>query len=89
MRLVQIYRALHWGDDPGWAPVRLRAASATEVVELGELRSLVYRTVKGRCSADWEHIFRAERPLLCVEPGTGLLVIAGGDYRVEKRGIVG
>ena len=57
-------------------------------VELGELIMVVYRTKKGadQVLTDYEHEFAHPRPRLAYNE-SGLL-IAGGKYRVETRGIV-
>ena len=57
-------------------------------VELGELVSITYRTKKGDDVelTDYEHEFRGPRPRLAYNESG--LIIAGGRYRVEPRGIV-
>ena len=57
-------------------------------VELGELVAVVYRTKKGADTVltDYTHEFAHPRPRLAYNE-SGLL-IAGGAYRVEVRGIV-
>lgn len=86
------YRRLHWGERGHNALTVLPVADPREgvVPELGELVSVVYRTTKdekGEC--DWEHEFDPPRPILCYTLGARRLLIAGGDYRIEERGIVG
>lgn len=86
------YADLHWGQVGERSSERLRAADPREgrAVLLGDLVSLVYRTRKGldRELTDYEHAFKTPRPRLCVTR-SGLLLIAGGTYTVEERGIVG
>ena len=87
------YRALHWGD-AGRRPDTIERVAlpqaGSSVVLLGELVEVVYRTSKGgEPSADWCHAFGRPAPLLCVDPSSGLLLIAGGGYRVGRAGIVG
>jgi hypothetical protein len=62
-----------------------------QLAEIGELEAVAYRTTKGNQRATWEHEFGEEggrKPILAVDPETDRLHIAGGDYRVEDRGIV-
>ena len=87
------YERDHWGH-PGPAP-GLRSLPAADprlpLVELGELVSVVYRTTKGvrGRETDYDHTFDPKRPVLAYEPRSGRLVILGGKYHVEERGIVG
>ena len=57
-------------------------------VELGELVMVVYRTKKGadQVLTDYEHEFAHPRPRLAYNESG--LIIAGGKYRVEVRGII-
>lgn len=91
--LADEYEASHWGQRGTRNPERLRAAvigDGAELVLLGDLVSVTYRTQKGldREPTDYEHAFGTPRPRLAYTRG-GLLVIAGGRYRIEDRGIVG
>lgn len=83
------YQRDHWGQR-GPRGVRGLAAADPRVlsVELGELVAVVYRTKKGsdRRFTDYEHAFRSPRPILSYNPSG--LIIAGGVYHVEPRGIV-
>ncbi len=85
------YRITHWGKAGGRDRVLLCANPlGAELVELGELVSLVYLTEKGGEGgpAEYEHEFsRGRRPVLAFHKGG--LVICGGGYRVGIRGIHG
>ena len=85
------YAAMHWGQKGTTPEKTMRAADpkAEPLVELGTLISVVYRTKKGsdRELTDYEHEFEGTRPTLAFH--TGGLVIAGGGYKVNTRGIVG
>lgn len=86
------YRITHWGKAGPRAYRTLLCADPRggELVELGELVSLVYLTEKGGEGgpAEYEHEFsRARRPVLAFHQGG--LVICGGGYRVGVRGIHG
>lgn len=81
---------LHWGDEPDElietrAP-RLRCGDV--LTELGELAEITYGTSKAGQAALWEHEFKQPLPRLAVTE-SGELVILGGGYRVNRRGIVG
>jgi hypothetical protein len=86
---VAQYKRDHWGQ-PGPRGVRAYAAADPRLlsIELGELVAVVYRTRKGgdRELTDYSHEFSRPRPVLSYNR-TGL-VIAGGKYHVEERGIV-
>ena len=83
------YKRDHWGQR-GTGKVQKLSAADPRIpsVELGELISITYRTKKGDdvVLTDYEHEFRGPRPLLAYNESG--LIIAGGRYRVEPRGIV-
>jgi hypothetical protein len=89
---VAEYERVHWGQKGHY---RVRSGIAADpslpLVELGALVRVVYRTKKGndRVLTDYHHDF-SERglPVLAYEPRTTLLVISGGIYRVNERGII-
>ena len=88
------YKAAHWGRE---APNGVQSASAGDpskgpLVAYGELRSVTYSTRKGkdRELVDYVHAFRKERPVLAFNrEGKGRLIVVGGSYTCEARGIVG
>jgi len=85
------YRETHWGDKgKGRAPL-LRVADPREGTApvLGTLIEVVYETTKAGERAEWEHAFDAPRPKLLYSVRSRLLMIAGGAYTVNERGIVG
>jgi hypothetical protein len=83
------YERDHWGLK-GAEKVRKLSAADPSIpsVELGELVMVVYRTKKGtdQVLTDYEHEFAHPRPRLAYNESG--LIIAGGKYRVEERGIV-
>jgi hypothetical protein len=83
------YERDHWGRK-GEGKVRKLSAADPRIpsVELGELVMVVYRTKKGGDTVlvDYEHEFSHPRPRLAYNESG--LVIAGGKYRIETRGIV-
>jgi len=83
------YERDHWGQK-GAEKVRKLPAADPRVpsVELGELVMVVYRTKKGadQVLTDYEHEFSYPRPRLAYNESG--LIIAGGRYRIETRGIV-
>jgi hypothetical protein len=87
------YVKTHWGQDGTRGAERLKVATLAEgasLVLLGDLVSVVYRTRKGldQDAVDYEHHFATPRPRLAYSE-SGLLVIAGGRYRIDERGIIG
>lgn len=86
------YVLTHWGERGPVADRLLTCADPTtgELVELGELVQVVYRTVKGGdrgVATDYEHAFKRPLPVLAYTAAG--LVICGGGYHVGIRGIVG
>jgi hypothetical protein len=85
------YERLHWGDQ---GLGRARSAKAPDpsvgpIVKLGDLREVAYLTTKqgDPPGTIYEHEFKPPYPSLCVN-GEGKLLIVGGGYAVEARGIV-
>jgi len=94
VELQQIYEGTHEGALP---PRELRVMGApspfqADLVELGALVSVTYRTIKGKGRReryhDWEHEF-GPRVLPVLAFNDQGLVILGGKYKVTPRGIVG
>ena len=86
------YRRFHWGRAGADDVRRLRAADpARPLVAIGELVRVVYQTRKGARGVltDYHHDFnQTQLPILAFEPRSRLLVITGGIYDVQTRGIV-
>jgi hypothetical protein len=86
-----LYRLAHWGLGGPVEARNLRVADpyAAELVELGQLVSVVYLTRKAGDSGptEYEHDFSRPMPVLAFHSGG--LVICGGRYRVGMRGIIG
>ena len=60
------------------------------LVNLGELRGLIYRSDKEQCGRPRTFIhFMETSPLLTCDPEGKQLYIVGGNYRVTSRGIEG
>jgi hypothetical protein len=91
-KAIKDYGRVHWGQRGNGRAVQTVAANPLlPLVELGQLVQVVYRTRKGkdRMPTDYTHEFNARGlPLLAFEKGTSLLVIAGGIYHVNERGII-
>lgn len=88
---VRRYKRVHWGV-PGDGKIhRGRAADPRKTsTALGTLVSVVYCTQKGGDGelVEYEHKFSRKSPPVLAFNREGLLII-GGSYRVEERGIVG
>lgn len=84
------FSQFHWSD----APSQIQKAQAPEIrpgevlYSLGELVAITYRASKGGSTYDWAHDFKPSRPELA-STTSGDLVIVGGDYKINQRGIVG
>jgi hypothetical protein len=60
------------------------------LVQLGELRALVYRSDRGPVATPRTYVHFFDRPPRLLADSTGTrLFIAGGCYRVTRRGIEG
>ena len=88
---AKFYEKFHWGNQPD----NMIAAAAPTVQEgeiltaLGPLIMVTYEATKGRGKpAWWEHSFEDQLPVLAYTQA-GRLVIVGGSYTVNRRGIVG
>lgn len=94
------YERKHWGHKARGVARSLEVVDPSHgsLVELGRLDRVEYVTSKkgDPSRATYFHDFEGERPVLAFHvcdrarcPDRGKLVIAGGSYRVEDRGIVG
>lgn len=92
---ARAYRRFHWGEDPRRRLVLPVASvrAGDPLVALGTLVELTYRASKDGETYDWEHAFGRRRPLLAhtlnADGSPGRLVVCGGDYTIDARGIVG
>jgi hypothetical protein len=86
------YKGSHWGLEPTTDAKRdvPEPGDNAKLIGLGELVSVTYRTKKkgDRRDTDYVHKFEKTRPVLAYGDKDGRLFIAGGDYKVEARGIV-
>ena len=90
-KAARAYRITHWGDRGALDFRELDAADPSEPLAFfGELFRVSYLTIKRGDGgpAIYEHDFRIPRPVLATSPD-GRFVVAGGNYRVTVRGIVG
>jgi hypothetical protein len=87
-----LYEWLHHGAPAPKRSTRWEAPNprAVPLVELGALSAIEYATRKGNdAPAIYRHVFALDgMPVLAVNAGLRLLVI-GGTYTVDDRGIVG
>lgn len=86
------YLAAHWGlaGDRAVADLPVADPFGGTLTVLGQLRSVEYEADKrGDGPSLYVHKFRRAYPLLCFTHfGPHSLVIVGGDYRMQVRGIV-
>jgi len=86
---VEQYAIDHWGQTGTKKATRLLVANPKKLsYELGKIVAITYRTKKGDDAqlTDYRHAF--SRPLPILSHHDGGLLISGGLYRVEPRGIV-
>lgn len=89
-RATRDYENVRWGDEPD-ALIVLEAPlvyPGEALACLGVLEQLEYSGSKGHKHHIWFHPFEPEKPQLAVNSECKL-VIVGGDYTVNDRGIVG
>jgi hypothetical protein len=88
-RAAKDYESFHWGIEPdgtrAWEAPLVRPHDV--LTELGELVEVAYQTTKDE-TAVWVHPFQSPRPVLA-STSTGRIVVVGGNYRINRRGIVG
>lgn len=87
---VRSYKAHHWGLVGEKRAKALRVADVSKpCTDMGELFAVEYLTEKGDDGPSlYRHEFESRLPILAFD-SAGLLLIAGGSYTVEERGIVG
>lgn len=88
---VQAYQDVHWGAPDTMPDEMVDVADPRErnFPVLGELVEVVYATDKGEGIIEYEHRFQRPRPLLMFSSRTKRLLIGGGAYTVNERGVVG
>jgi hypothetical protein len=84
------YKRHHWGLTGPRGARELRCADPSgPVTEMGLLYAVEYLSEKGDDGESmYRHELEAPYPVLAFDRA-GLLLIAGGGYKVEERGIVG
>lgn len=84
------YARFHQFAPPCIARNQVRRFVPDVLVDLGELRALIYRSDRGRRGRMQTYIhFMETAPRLACDPDGTQLFILGGAYRVTKRGIEG
>lgn len=89
-RAAQLYERFHCFPARSINRVRWHQRVPRMIVDLGELRALVYRSDRGRKGRPQTYIHFMETPprLACDAWGKQLFIL-GGRYRVTERGIEG
>lgn len=84
------YMKTHWGRTATGSARERVARTDGPVTALGALVSVVYLTRKGLDAdpVEYEHEFSPSLPTLAYDRN-GVLLLTGGSYQVEARGIVG
>ena len=87
------YERFHWGQKGRRGAERAEIAhwrAGDALTLIGQMIGIVYRTEKGSDDepVDYDHDFSKPYPKLYRHEASGRLVIAGGKYRVEERGII-
>jgi len=88
----EAWKAVHWGAPELTPDEDLPTADPREknFPSMGELVAIEYRTAKGTERLEvWRHEFKQPLPWLLFSAKDGRLLIAGGAYHIDERGIVG
>lgn len=86
----KLFEQFHSFAPPETVRRRCRRLMPKVLVNLGELRGLIYRSDKAQCGRPRTFIHFMETPPLLASDAEGKqLYIIGGDYRVTSRGIEG
>lgn len=87
---TQLYDQFHGFPARALCRVRCRREIPDVLVDLGELRAVVYRSDRGSPGRHrtYVHFLESSPRLACDAAGRQLYVL-GGDYRVTRRGIEG
>jgi hypothetical protein len=87
---VATYRRFHTLPPAGVRRRRCRRVMPDVLVQLGELRGLIYSSDRTGCGQPQTYIhFMDAPPLLACDPRGTQLYIVGGSYRITTRGIEG
>ena len=86
----QLFERFHSFAPPRTLRRQCRRLMPKVLVNLGELRGLIYSSDKEQCGRPRTFIhFMETPPLLASDAGGKQLYIVGGNYRVTSRGIEG
>jgi len=86
----QLFERFHSFAPPRILRRRCRRLMPKVLVNLGELRGLIYSSDKGQCGQPRTFIHFMDTPPLLTTDARGMqLYIIGGNYRVTARGIEG
>ncbi len=89
-RALGRFRLFHGFPAPRIVRKRQRLAMPRVLVDMGELRGLIYRASRGAPGGPRTYIhFMETPPQLACDPQGRQLYILGGRYRVTPRGIEG
>jgi len=89
-RARHLFQECHSFEPPRVIRTNCRRLIPDVLVNLGELRGLIYRSDKGQCGQPRTFIHFMDTPprLACDESGRQLYIV-GGKYQVTSRGIEG
>ncbi len=85
-----LFRRFHCFSAPELVSQPCRRLIPRVLVQLGELRGLIYRSDRGPCGCPrtFVHFLECPAQLACDSTGRQLYIL-GGNYRVTPRGIEG
>ena len=85
-----LFRSFHRFPPFGLRRSRCRRTAPELMVQLGQLKGLIYASDRGRCGSPRTFVHFLETPAtLASNPEGTQLYILGGRYRVTRKGIVG
>ena len=86
----KLFQQFHSFEAPCVLRRKCRRSMPNVLVNLGQLRGLIYRSDKDQCGTPQTFIhFMEAPPLLACDPEGKQLYILGGNYRITARGIEG
>ena len=85
-----LFRSFHSFPPFGLRRSRCRRTTPKLMVQLGQLKGLIYSSDRGQCGSSRTFVHFLETPAtLASNPEGTQLYILGGRYRVTRKGIVG
>ena len=86
---AEFYESIQWGNKPDKVLELGDMKPPKWLIEVGDLRSVVYDSKKSGKKEGYEHHFKRPYPKLATDSKGEKLYVAGGGFHTNWRGIVG